>query len=97
MQEMDNYLRQNTSFSDQRVYQDCRDSSRIDCFDYLEEQGAMVDNFKKRPLMRHQYETRIDILTAADIVYRFFLPLDLEAPTVSKFWGAINLLIQVSL
>jgi len=97
LQEVEDYLKNSTSFSDKRAYQDCQRATRIACFTYLNEQGNSTEKFKRRPRMRRDYEDRIDILNAAEVVYRFFLPLDFDGPTARKFWGAINLLIQVSL
>lgn len=97
LQEVEDYLKSSTSFSDKRAYQDCQRATRISCFEYLTDQGDATEQFKRRPKVRRDYEDRIDILNAAEVVYRFFLPLEFDGPTVRKFWGAINLLIQVSL
>lgn len=96
LQEVEDYLKNSTSFSDRRAYQDSQVATRPSCFRYLREQGGLTEEFKKQPRMKQDYEDRIDIVNAADIVYRFFLPLGFDGPTVRKFWGAINLLVQVS-
>ena len=96
LQEVEEYLVNNTSFSDRRAYHDSPEHFRSVPFKYIEAQGDLTEKFKKRPRLRRDYEDRIDILNAADIVYRFFLPPTFRAPTVAKFWGAIYLLVQVS-
>lgn len=96
LQEIEDYLMNSTGFSDKRVYQDCPSATRLSCCAYLSEWNDAPEKFKKRPRMRKNFEDRIDILNAAELVYRFFLPQDFDGPTVKKFWGAINVLIQVS-
>lgn len=97
LQEVDDYLCRGTSFTDKKAYQDCEESTRSALFDYLEKQGAEIEKLKNASSKRHGYEERIDIFNAADVVFRFFLPPDVEAPTVKRYWGAVSTLIQVSM
>lgn len=96
LKEVDDYLCKGTSFTDKKAYQDCEESTRSSLFGYLEKQGAEIEKMKNSSSKRYGYEERIDIFNAADVVFRFFLPPDVEAPTVKKYWGAVSALIQAS-
>lgn len=98
LQEVENFLITSTKFSDKRAYEGVREEKRVSSCQYLEKVGLRMENKKgqPRPLRRKQYEERIDIFNAADIIFRFFLPLGYDGPTVKKFWGAVRILVQVS-
>ena len=65
---------------------------------HLEDRGAEESRFKDKPGKRDDYEHRIDIFNAADQIFRFFLPwrVSNDAPTVGKFWAAVQNLIEAS-
>ena len=95
MEEVDNYLRSGTTFSDKKAYQDCKESPRASSFEYLEEQGKAIETAKNKTQRKYEYEERIDILNAADVVFRLFLPGTHSGPTTAKYWGAIRNLVEV--
>ncbi len=96
MEEVDNYLKNETGFSDKKAYRDCKESTRASSFEYLEEQGKAIETANKKARGKHEYEERIDILNAADVVLRLFLPVAYDGPTTAKYWGAIRSLVEVN-
>ncbi len=95
LQEVDDYLQNGTSFSDKKTYQSGKEATRLSSLEYLEQQASQVDKGKNKIQKKQEYEDRIDILNAADVVFRFFLPAVYEGPTVQKYWGAIRDLVEV--
>ncbi|RYP63142.1 hypothetical protein DL769_007053 [Monosporascus sp. CRB-8-3] len=95
MEEVDSYLKSGTSFSDKKAYQDCKESLRVSSFEYLEEQAKAIEGAKNKAQRRHEYEERIDILNAADTVFRLFLPVAYDGPTTAKYWGAVRDLVEM--
>ena len=95
MEEVHEYLVNKISFSDKKAYQDGQESLRAESFEYLEEQGKVIATGKTKSQRKHEYEEHIDILNAADIVFRCFLPITYDGPTTAKFWGAIRSSVQV--
>lgn len=93
LQEMDEFIRKETNASDRKAYQNCPEATRLDALTSLEEQ---LEKSKKSPQSKREFDDRVDIVNAAEIIFRFFLPLQFEGPTVGKFWGAIHRLIRVS-
>jgi len=97
MQEVSDFLLQNTSFSDRRAYRECPEASRRSVYSLIEKQGAeLAKATDVRSSQQRDYEDQIDVFNAADLVFRFFFPPQVEIPTVSRYWGAIQLLIEVS-
>ena len=97
MGEVDVWLSEETSKSDQKAYQDCAPWTRAEQFTYFT--GITVDmkGCKNEAMSRFLYEERIDILNAADIIFTFFLPSEYSGPTAGRFWGAVRYLIEVRL
>jgi hypothetical protein len=93
LQELEEFLSTETNRFDQQAYHNCPEATHLTALTYLEEQAAAV---KKNSQLKREFEDRVDVLNAAEIVFRFFLPLESGGPTVAKFWGAINRLVQVS-
>ncbi|OIW34428.1 hypothetical protein CONLIGDRAFT_566188 [Coniochaeta ligniaria NRRL 30616] len=93
LQEMEDFLRNETNRLDRQAYESCPEATRLAALAYLEEQSAAV---KKNSHLKRDFEDRVDVLNAAEIVFRFFLPLESGGPTVGKFWGAIHRIVQVS-
>ncbi|KAL8341987.1 hypothetical protein RB601_005236 [Gaeumannomyces tritici] len=96
LKEVDDYLCRGTSFTDKKAYTDCEENTRESLFQYLEQQGAEMERLRNASSKKRGYEERIDIFNAADMVFQFFFPLDIEAPTVKRYWGAVSALIQLS-
>jgi hypothetical protein len=95
MQEIDAFLSKDTSVIQRRVYQNCPESDRNAVYQILVLQGAEVERFQKRPQLKKDWEDRIDVFNAADVLFRFFLPSRFQGPTAGKFWGALSELLRV--
>ncbi|KAH8667063.1 hypothetical protein BX600DRAFT_497735 [Xylariales sp. PMI_506] len=99
LQEIDDYLGGSTAMAERRVYNSCQWSTRARVHAYLQTRGQSDEvTGDDQTEARRDYEERVDIYNAADIIYRFFLPwrFDPEAPTVVKYWGAIQDLVEVA-
>jgi hypothetical protein len=92
LREMDDFLREGVSRPDRHAYKVCPEATRLDALAYLEEQSTLL---KRSAYLKREFEDRVDIFNAADIVFHFFLPLGAAGPTVGKFWGAVRRVIQV--
>ncbi|KAK4168267.1 magnesium transport protein cora [Cladorrhinum sp. PSN259] len=96
--ELDDWLLNQTAYTDRRAYNDCPEDSRVGVYTRLAFEGQMLtdpDQPCPSPPQRQDYERRVDLFNAADRLFRFFFPPDSEVPTVRKFWGAIRLLVQL--
>lgn len=98
LQEVEEFLLYSTTMAERRAYNNCNWSSRKLVHAYLEDRGQELEDGNEKLKKKQDYEERVDLYNAADLVYRFFLPwrLDADAPTVGKFWGAISTLVEVS-
>lgn len=92
---VDVFLKESTSYSIRNAYKTGREFSREDVIENLTKLESWIDKRQSEPIKR-EYEKRIDIFNAADILFGLFLPSSLDGPTVRKFWGAIKTLIYVS-
>ena len=93
LREVENYILSQTSFSDRRAYIACPETTRDEIYSHLEHEGAGIPD---RSDEQRRYEMRLGIFNAADAMFRFFFPPDVEVPTTRKFWGALNVFITVS-
>ena len=98
LEEVDDWLRRMTSFGDAKAYKACSRSSRSSVRLFLQEKGRELEDVKSNRggninADQLYFEDLIDIFNAADTIFRFFLPVDFEGPTVGKYWGAINSII----
>lgn len=93
LEEMDEFLRNETNASDRKAYQNCPEATRLEVLTSLEEQ---LERSRKSSQSKREFDDRVDVVNAAEVIFRFFLPLHFEGPTVGKFWGAIYRLIKVS-
>ncbi|KAH8905061.1 hypothetical protein BR93DRAFT_945996 [Coniochaeta sp. PMI_546] len=91
LQEIEDFLSNETNRLDRQAYKNCPEATHLTALTYLEEQAATV---KRNSHLKRDFEDRVDVLNAAEIVFRFFLPLESEGPTVRKFWGAIHRIVQ---
>jgi len=46
--------------------------------------------------VRQTYETKVEVVNAAELLFQFFLPSRFEGPTVGKYWGALDRVLKVS-
>ncbi|KAL2021387.1 hypothetical protein VTK56DRAFT_7252 [Thermocarpiscus australiensis] len=95
LDEVHEFLQHSTRFSDRKAYSDCKECTRASVRSSLEEEATTLGSVETSDPettreAQSDYEQRIDIFNAADLVFRFFLPVNFEAPTVEKFWGAVN-------
>lgn len=95
LQEMHDFLDKETNSSDRKAYRSCPEAKKLDTFTYLEKYSVLVAATKKKTQQKRELEDRIDIFNAAEVIFRFFLPLQFEGPTVGKFWGAVHRLVQM--
>ncbi|KAF3762955.1 putative Mg2+ transporter [Cryphonectria parasitica EP155] len=94
LREVEDYLLSRTSFSDRRAYTACPDATRSEVYAFLESQGVELSKSDdSQRVWQRDYEAKLDIFNAADVVFKFFFPLGVEAPTISKFWGALQIII----
>ncbi|KAI2633689.1 hypothetical protein GGS26DRAFT_56879 [Hypomontagnella submonticulosa] len=101
LQEAEQYLLGSTAMGNRNAYQRCSQSTQSSVYDYLETQGSKIEKnngeSREESRNRREYETRVDLYNAAEIIFSFFLPqsLGIGAPTVGKFWGAIRSLVEI--
>jgi hypothetical protein len=98
--EIDDFLRLKTNLNDRLAYRACPLSKRIELYKALAKErtelnsGTGTDQPDQN--RRKRYETKVDILNAADSIFQFFLPSDLQSMTAQKYWGALYRLWEVS-
>jgi len=97
--EIDDFLRLKTNLNDRLAYRACPLSKRIELYKALAKErtelssGTGTDQPDQN--RRKRYETKVDILNAADSIFQFFLPSDLQSMTAQKYWGALYRLWEV--
>lgn len=97
LREVEDFLLSQTRFSDQRAYTACPEATRDLLYKHLDREGAELAQRKDSDRERqHNYETRLAIFNAADLVFNFFFPPRVDVPTIGKFWGALTAVITVS-
>lgn len=96
LQEVHDFLTNETKPSDRNAYQTCPEATRLDIIKYLQQHRTWAVASKDRR-RKQRVGDRIDIYNASELVFRFFVPLEFGGPTVGKFWGAVHRLVQVSL
>ncbi|KAI5927644.1 hypothetical protein F4810DRAFT_648688 [Camillea tinctor] len=97
--EVEDYLDRSTSISDRTAYQECRPSLRQFVHEYLEIKRPDMEEDDETDQSLKKYEDAVDIFNAADVLFEFFLPHGMEkvVPTVGKFWGAVQRLMEVAI
>ncbi|KAH6648167.1 hypothetical protein BKA67DRAFT_409341 [Truncatella angustata] len=94
------YLGGSTSGRDRKIYEAGRLSTQEKLHAYLEAEGKVLDSSTEEDTSkRDDWTSCVDLYNAAEIIFRFFLPrrFDSSAPTVGKFWGAIEVLVEAPL
>ncbi|OHE98990.1 hypothetical protein CORC01_05680 [Colletotrichum orchidophilum] len=94
LSEVEEFLTAETNGLDRRAYLEAEMSTRNEVYEYLEQQGARMQDTKKS-WRKQDYEERVDIFNAADSLFRFFLPPLFDGPTTERFWGAVMNLVTV--
>jgi hypothetical protein len=99
LKEIDDFLRLKTNLNDRLTYRASPLSKRIAVYQLLanerKELTARNDTDVTNQNRRKRYETKVNILNAADLILRFFLPQSSESITAQKFWGALYRLLGV--
>lgn len=95
--EIEDFLLNQTNFTDRKAYRGCNPSSRRSVHGILQKRGSILSQSSDSS-GRDQidYEEDVEIFNTADIIFRFLFPADAVVATVGKFWGAVKLLIEVS-
>ncbi|XXG94111.1 hypothetical protein Hte_000363 [Hypoxylon texense] len=96
LREVEDYLLNSTTTRDRNTYHNCNSSSQRSVHAYLKDKGLEIEKTEEEPEEKGEYENRIDLYNAADIVFSFFLPqlVNADAPTVEQFWGSIRSLVD---
>jgi hypothetical protein len=96
--EMDHFLTRMTNLNLRLNYQGCTNRSRQDTYEMLVKEKQELNESSKTDLKRRKnYENKVDLLNAANLMFQFFLPSKIDGPTVGKYWGALFQLIAVSI
>jgi hypothetical protein len=72
-------------------------TTRAELYRYLQEVVKVHESQKPTANSHEAIETSIAIFNAADTIFRFFLPGDIDSPCVGKFWGSIAAITIVSI
>lgn len=95
--EIEHYLLHQIPLPDRKAYSDCPESSRASVYAIVERQGVELSKSTSVPRRDQKaYEDTVDIFNAADSVFRFFFLPQAKVATVSKYWGALKVLVEVS-
>ncbi|KAJ0117452.1 hypothetical protein J7T55_003866 [Diaporthe amygdali] len=93
--EVEDFLLNQTNFTDRKAYRGCNPSSRNDVYGILEKRGShLSQSLDSSSKDQQDYEEDVDIFNAADTIFRFFFPAHVEVATVGKFWGALKFLVE---
>ncbi|KAL2066725.1 hypothetical protein VTL71DRAFT_2797 [Oculimacula yallundae] len=88
--EIDNYLSTETSLSHRLTYNRCPSlatSDRSKLYSLMSDLKLDALSSEANTISRYQF--LVGVLNAAELLFRFFLPPDSQAPTTSKYWGAL--------
>ncbi|KAI1774117.1 hypothetical protein F4818DRAFT_420890 [Hypoxylon cercidicola] len=98
LREIEDYLLTSTSMRDRNQYNNCNSSSQQAVHAYLKEKGLETEKAEEESQDKQEYENKVDLYNAADIVFSFFLPqsLDENTPTVGQFWHSVRSLVEMS-
>lgn len=96
LREVQDYLLNSTTMRDRNAYHYCNSSSQRSVHTYLKDMGVEIEKTIEESEEKQDYENKIDLYNAADIVFSFFLPqlLDEDTPTVGQFWGSVRRLVD---
>lgn len=95
--EIDEYVRNKIPRIERLAYECCPEKSRDEVHQVLE-QSMGQKSFSRDGQAFEQLPSgdKIAVVTVAEKLFRFFLPLDFQGPTVLKFWGALLRFLLVS-
>jgi len=99
LKEIDDFLRYKTNLNDRLTYRASPLSQRIAVYKLLAaERNELItgnDTDITNQNRRKRYETKVDILNAAELILQFFLPPNSQSITAQKYWGALYRLLGV--
>jgi hypothetical protein len=99
LQVAEDFLLDTTTMGERTAYKECKWSARKIVHAYLENRVQEINLLsEEKQKKKQEHEIRVDLYNAADILFHFFLPwrFDKDAPTIGKFWGAVQSLVEVS-
>jgi hypothetical protein len=99
LKEIDDFLRHKTNLNDRLTYRGCPLSQRIAVYKLLATERSELTTGNDIDITnqnrRKRYETKVDILNAAELILQFFLPPNSQSITEQKYWGALYRLLGV--
>ncbi|KAF2402447.1 hypothetical protein EJ06DRAFT_339993 [Trichodelitschia bisporula] len=94
LRDIDQYLRYRTKLSDRLVYNACPLKTRAAVYERLSAENETVSGAKdEKDEAAIFHATKVCLFNVTGAMFEFFLPFDVEAPTVQKFWGAVYQLL----
>ncbi|EFX03055.1 Mg2+ transporter [Grosmannia clavigera kw1407] len=103
LREAEEFILSATSFSDRHAYNACPNSTRDEISAHLQQVGAELAKITDQKSVRSQlsqqrfYEIQLDVFNAASMVFAYFFPPGVNVPTVQKFWGAVQIIVNAGL
>jgi len=94
--EVEDYLLKETIIGDRRAYNDCAKKKRDTVHGILKTERQELYRRKLTLQEQKDFEKRVSLFNAADVIFKFFFPPDTWVPTIRKFWGAVLGLVNVS-
>jgi hypothetical protein len=97
LKEMDEYLSTEINLSHRLIYNAAPSNTRLELYELLSgmRKEAVSEEDSTTPQIK-VYEAMVDVVNAAEVLFRFFLPSNYEGTMVKKYWGAMYRLLQVS-
>ncbi|KAI9053978.1 hypothetical protein LZ554_002922 [Drepanopeziza brunnea f. sp. 'monogermtubi'] len=97
LKEMDEYLSTEINLSHRLIYNAAPSKTRVELYELLSSmrKEAVSDERSTTPQIK-VYEAMVDVVNAAEVLFRFFLPSNYEGTMVKKYWGAMYRLLQLS-
>ncbi|KAJ5032997.1 uncharacterized protein L3040_009582 [Drepanopeziza brunnea f. sp. 'multigermtubi'] len=97
LKEMDEYLSTEINLSHRLIYNAAPSKTRVELYELLSSmrKEAVSDERSTTPQIK-VYEAVVDVVNAAEVLFRFFLPSNYEGTMVNKYWGAVYQLLKLS-
>jgi hypothetical protein len=94
-QGIENHLLNKTIVGDGHAYSSCAKATRNGVHAALEAERQKLSPGEATLEQRKEFEQRVRLFNAANVVFKFFFHSDSRVPTVRKFWGAVQALVKV--
>jgi hypothetical protein len=92
---IENHLLNKTIVGDGHAYSRCAKATRGEVHAALEAERQKLSPGEGTVEQRKEFEQRVRLFNAANVVFKFFFHSDSRVPTVRKFWGAVQALVKV--